>query len=121
MSEEPRRWLHGTKSNHLANKIIDDQYLYGNGDFGDGGYVTTDRDWAREHGHALVEAVLEPKNPFFGGEKEHHTSEEGLNKRLRDLGHDVWFPRDDVGPDINKHQFAVILDNSSAWFRRPGK
>ena len=110
-------WFHG--SDGAAGAIFRSGELWGGGDFGDGGYVTTDYTWAKEEGYEVIVVELNPKKPYYGGERA-SWKHPNFNGWLREQGHDVWFPEDGSGPD-NPGTFAVILDSKSAvhQFRWP--
>jgi hypothetical protein len=116
-------WYHGT-SDAAATSIVKSQRLAGSGDYGDGGYLTSDWEWARDHtfnderAHrndphdmylfpGMVQANLRPKRPYYGGGER-----EDVENLLKSQGNDVWFPHGRT--PSRPGDLAVLLDSNSS-------
>lgn len=103
-------WYHGT-SVSAANAIVKSQVLIGDGDFGVGGYLTSDLNEAQDHSEyydrdpaIVLGQIIHPHKPLFGGK-------ENPNLNNNPSGHDIWFPH---GRSLdNPGSLAVLLTENA--------
>jgi hypothetical protein len=61
-------WTHRTQSGNAAQDMIKSGIIYGDGDYGSGGYLAAGKEGWSEYGDRKIDVKINPQNPRFGGD-----------------------------------------------------